>query len=132
MNYFSDFWNRLLDATTGSLKTSIVDMAGLSYFVIADVTNPKSSPLELQATVPDYQIPFVPIIQQGEHPFAMMVDLQKKYNWVLDTLEYDSLDTLIAALKPAIIDPAIEKHNELRLIKAREPKIRSAKDFLVK
>ena len=118
--------------TDKDFTETVKTLAGLSYFVIADVTNPKSSPLELQATVPDYQIPFVPIIQQGEHPFAMMVDLQKKYNWVLDTLEYDSLDTLIAALKPAIIDPAIEKHNELRLIKAREPKIRSAKDFLVK
>lgn len=72
----------------------------------------------------------MPIIQEGESPFAMMVDSQKKYNWVLDTLSYDSIDTLINALKPAIIDPAIEKHNELRLIKAREPKIRSAKDFL--
>jgi uncharacterized protein YjbI with pentapeptide repeats len=111
---------------TETIKT----LAGLCYFVIADVTNPKSSPLELQATVPDYQIPFVPIIQEGERPFAMMVDLQKKYNWVLDTLSYDSIDTLIKALKPAIIDPAIQKHNELRLIKAREPKIRSAEDFI--
>ena len=113
---------------TETIKT----LAGISYFVIADVTNPKSSPLELQATVPDYQIPFVPIIQEGEHPIAMMVDLQKKYPWVLDTLTYDSIDTLINALKPAIIEPAIAKHNELRLIKAKEPKIRSAKDFLEK
>jgi hypothetical protein len=111
---------------TETIKT----LAGLSYFVIADVTNPKSSPLELQATVPDYQIPFVPIIQEGESPFAMMVDLQKKYNWVLDTLSYNSIETLIKALKPAIIDPAIQKHNELRIIKAREPKIRSANDFI--
>jgi hypothetical protein len=111
---------------TETIKT----LAGLCYFVIADVTNPKSSPLELQATVPDYQIPFVPIIQEGERPFAMMVDLQKKYNWVLDTLSYNSIETLIKALKPAIIDPAIQKHNELRLIKARELKIRSASDFI--
>jgi hypothetical protein len=97
---------------TETIKT----LAGLSYFVIADVTNPKSSLLELQATVPDYQIPFVPIIQEGEQPFAMMVDLQKKYDWVLETLSYDSIETLIKALKPAIIDPAIQKHNELRLI----------------
>jgi len=27
-------------------------------------------------------------------------------------------------------DPAIEKHNELRVIKARERKIRSASDFI--
>ena len=107
-------------------------LAGLSLFVIADITNPKSSPLELQATVPDYQIPFVPIIQEGEQPFARMVDLQKKYNWVMDTLYYDSIESLINALKPAIIDPAIEKHHELRLIKAKESKIRAAKDFLDK
>ena len=107
-------------------------LARLSLFVIADITNPKSSPLELQATVPDYQIPFVPIIQEGEQPFARMVDLQKKYNWVMDTLYYDSIETLINALKPAIIDPAIEKHNELRLINAKESKIRSGKDFLDK
>jgi len=116
--------------TDKDFTETIKTLAGLSYFVIADITNPKSSPLELQATVPDYQIPFVPIIQEGERPFAMMVDLQKKYNWVLDTLTYNSIETLIKALKPAIIDPAIQKHNELRLIKAREPKIRSASDFI--
>src|SRR5207247_3091524 len=109
---------------------TIKALAGLCYFVISYVTNPKSSPLKLQATVPYYQIPFVPIIQEGESPFAMMVDLQKKYSWVLDTLSYKSIDELIKALKPAIIDPAIQKHNELRLIKAREPKIRSASDFI--
>ena len=107
-------------------------LARLSLFVIADITNPKSSPLELQATVPDYQVPFVPIIQEGEQPFDRMVELQKKYNWVMDTLYYDSIETLINALKPAIIDPAIEKHHELRLIQAKESKNRSAKDFLDK
>ncbi len=38
-----------------------------------------SHTLELQATLPDYQIPFVPLINEGKEPFAMMVDLQKKY-----------------------------------------------------
>jgi hypothetical protein len=46
-------------------------LAGLSHFVIADITNPKSTPLELQATVPEYMIPFVPILEKGEEPFAM-------------------------------------------------------------
>jgi uncharacterized protein YjbI with pentapeptide repeats len=110
---------------TETIKT----LAGISYFVIADVTNPKSSPLELQATIPDYQIPFVPIIQEGEYPFAMMVDLQKKYNWVLDTISYDSLDTLIEILKPHIIDPAIKKRDELRLVKAKEPTIISGREL---
>ncbi len=118
--------------TDKDFTETIKILAGLSLFVIADITNPKSSPLELQATVPDYQIPFVPIIQEGEQPFAMMRDLQKKYNWVMDTLSYNSIEALIEALESAIIDPAIEMHNELRLIKAQESKNRSANDFLDK
>jgi uncharacterized protein YjbI with pentapeptide repeats len=118
--------------TDKDFTETIKTLAGISYFVIADVTNPKSSPLELQATVPDYQIPFVPIIQEGEYPFSMMVDLQKKYNWVLDTISYDSLDTLIKILKPHIIDPAIKKRDELRIIKAAEPIIISGRGLLSK
>ncbi len=118
--------------TDKDFTETIKTLASLSYFVIADVTNPKSSPLELQATVPDYQIPFVPIIKEGESPFAMMVDLQKKYKWVLNTVSYDSEKTLMDALKPLIIDPAMKKRQELRIIKAQEPEIISAKDFLAK
>ncbi|WP_345298379.1 pentapeptide repeat-containing protein [Candidatus Villigracilis affinis] len=110
---------------TETIKT----LAGMCYFVIADVTNPKSSPLELQATVPDYQIPFVPIIQEGESPFAMMVDLQKKYDWVLDTISYKDGDQLIRILKKGIIDRAMQKHDELRLIKAQMPTVISASQF---
>jgi hypothetical protein len=110
---------------TETIKT----LAGMCYFVIADVTNPKSSPLELQATVPDYQIPFVPIIQEGERPFAMMVDLQKKYDWVLDTISYKDGDQLIRILKRGIIDRAMQKHDELRLIKAQKPTVISASQF---
>lgn len=116
--------------TDKDFTETIKALAGMCYFVIADVTNPKSSPLELQATVPDYQIPFVPIIQEGESPFAMMVNLQKKYNWVLDTVSYDSQDTLMKILKPLIIDPAMKKHNELRIIKAQVPQVISGKDYL--
>jgi len=118
--------------TDRDFTETIKTLAGLSYFVIADVTNPKSSPLELQAMVPDYQIPFVPIIQEGESPFAMMVDLQKKYKWVLNTVSYDSQETLMKVLKPLIIDPAMQKRQELRLIKAQEPEVISGKEYLAK
>ena len=113
---------------TETIKT----LAGMCYFVIADVTNPKSSPLELQATVPDYQIPFVPIIQEGERPFAMMVDLQNKYPWVLPTRSYDSIETLMSGLKPGIIDPAVEMRNKLRLVKAQEQVTESLRDYVDK
>jgi uncharacterized protein YjbI with pentapeptide repeats len=107
-------------------------LAGLSLFVIADMTNPKSNPLELQATVPDYMIPFVPIIQEGENPFSMFVDLQRKYNWVLPVLEYDTKEHLLKTIDDAIITPALEKHIELLAKKAETVKVRNVQEFLPK
>ncbi|MBZ0309372.1 MAG: pentapeptide repeat-containing protein, partial [Anaerolineae bacterium] len=98
-------------------------LAGMSLFVIADITNPKSSPLELQATVPDYMIPFAPIIQKGEEPFAMFVDLQHKYKeWVLDVCRYKDEAHLLDYLDDGIIKPALEKHNHL--IEQKNAKLR--------
>ena len=107
---------------------TVQTLAGLSYFVIADVTNPKSSPLELQATMPDLLVPCVPIIQEGEMPFTMIEGLQQR-RWVLRTISYDSLDTLLEILKPHIIDPAIKKHDQLRKLKAKVPTVVSGKEL---
>lgn len=113
-----------------NITETVRTLAAISYFVIADVTSPKSSPLELQAIVPNFQIPVVPIIQEEELPFSMIADLQSQYNGVLDPLTYHSEETLIQSLKAAVIDPAIEKYHELRLIKAQRHKIRRAEDFI--
>jgi uncharacterized protein YjbI with pentapeptide repeats len=89
-------------------------LASLSKFVIVDITNPRSAPLELQATVPDYMVPFVPILQQGEQPFSMFVDLQNKYDWVLQpVVGYPSVDRLIEVLEDKVVRPAEAKFNEL-------------------
>jgi hypothetical protein len=89
-------------------------LASLSKFVIVDITNPRSAPLELQATVPDYMVPFVPILQQGEQPFSMFVDLQNKYDWVLKpVVGYPSVDRLIEMLEDKVVRPAEAKFNEL-------------------
>ena len=45
--------------------------------------------------MPDYMVPFVPILEQGQDPFAMFVDLQNKYDWVLKpVIGYSSIDRL--------------------------------------
>jgi hypothetical protein len=112
---------------TETIKT----LAGLSRFIIADITNPKSSPLELQATMPDYMIPFVPIIQEDEKPFAMFRDLQQKYgDWVLDVLEYDTAKGLIDVLEPAVIKPALAKSEQLLLRKTEEIRKRHVSDYV--
>jgi hypothetical protein len=88
-------------------------LAGLSLFVIADITNPRSSPLELQATVPDYRIPFVTILQAGEPPFAMFRDLTA-YDWVLQPiLTYGSQQAIVDGLEDTIVSRALRKHVEL-------------------
>lgn len=108
---------------------TIMTLAGMCRFVIIDITNPKSSPLELQATVPNYMIPFVPIIQKGEQPFSMFKDLANKYEWIMDTLQYDSIDNLVLKLENAIIKPALKKHDELMVKKNQEMRIRDINDF---
>jgi len=98
-------------------------LAGLSRFVIADVTNPKSAPLELQATVPEIMIPFLPIIEEGEKPFAMLEDLWIKHrDWVFEPLHYSSLDALVGALDKEIIGPAEARFDDLVLRKAEKMK----------
>ena len=116
---------------TRDLSETIKILAGLSLFVIADVSNPRSSPLELQASVPDYQIPFVPIIQEGEEPFAMLDDL-KKYSWVLKpVLTYPSIGKLRQGFKSAILDRAWEKHYELQKARTDRMKTQSVEDFIL-
>jgi hypothetical protein len=89
-------------------------LAGLSHFVIVDITNPRSAPLELQATVPDYMVPFAPILEKGQDSFAMFVDLQNKYDWVLEpVIVYSSVDRLIEVLEDKIVRPAEAKFNQL-------------------
>ena len=89
-------------------------LANLSRFVIVDITNPRSAPLELQATVPDYMVPFVPILEKDQDPFAMFADLQNKYDWVLEpVIVYPSVNRLIEVLEDKIVRPAEAKFNEL-------------------
>lgn len=110
---------------------TILILAGMCNFIIADITNPKSSPLELQATVPNFMIPFVPIIQEGEKPFAMFENLVTKYNWVLDEpLEYDSVPILMEAFEKAVLEPALVMHNQIMVKKAKKLHTRHARDYV--
>jgi Pentapeptide repeats (8 copies) len=98
-------------------------LAGLSHFIIADVTNPRSTPLELQATVPECMVPFLPIIAEGEEPFAMLTDLWIKHrDWVFEPIHYSSLDALVKALDKEIIGPAEARFDELVARKAEKMK----------
>jgi Pentapeptide repeats (8 copies) len=101
-------------------------LCNLSHFVIVDITNPRSTPLELQANVPDYMVPFAPILQQGEQPFAMFVDLQNKYDRVLrDVIGYPSVDRLTEVLEDEVVRPAEAKFNELPARRTNELRVKN-------
>jgi hypothetical protein len=118
--------------TQRDFSETIKTLAGLSRFIIADITNPRSSPLELQATMPDYMVPFVPIIHEDKQPFAMFQGLQQKYGeWVLDVLEYDSAPNLLRVLEEVVARPALDKGDQLIHKKAEAIRKRHIKDYLV-
>ena len=112
--------------TDRDLTETVKILAGLSRFVIADITNPRAVPLELQATVPDYMVPFVTILQRGQPAFAMFDDLPRKYHWALPLLEYNTADTLLAAFEKKVVAPALRKAAKVRREKAAPPLRRSA------
>ena len=101
-------------STNRDFAETIKILAGLSLFVIVDLTKPKSVPQEMMATIPDYQIPFVPILEEGEDLYSMFGDLNK-YDWVLKPLlKYRSEKVLLSNFKDKILDRAWIKHLELR------------------
>jgi uncharacterized protein YjbI with pentapeptide repeats len=102
-------------ATSRDVTETIKLLAGLSLFVVVDLTNPKSAPLELQATVPEYRIPFVPIIAKGEEPFSMFADLVGKHIWMRSTITvYEDADDIRRAFATLLLPDALKLRAELR------------------
>ena len=96
------------------LTETISTLARLSRFIIADVTDAKSIPQELQAIVPD--LPSVPvrlIIQKDAEEYAMLPHF-KRYPWVIETYRYQDSQQLIASLSEQVIQAAEEKVIQLQ------------------
>ncbi len=99
---------------TKDLTETVRLLAGLSKFVIADLTSPKSAPYELGAIVSQTMIPFQPIIAGDETPFSMLQGLWINYpDRVFRPIHYSSVDALIAALDEKIIRPVEARFVEL-------------------
>jgi uncharacterized protein YjbI with pentapeptide repeats len=116
--------------TDRDFTETVLTLAGMCLFIIADITMPKSVPLELQATVPNYMIPLIPIIEEGGTPFSMFVDLWHKYReWVLDPLYYGSVLELVNVFDQAVIEPAKQRRDILETKKAETLITRHVKDY---
>jgi hypothetical protein len=94
--------------TDRNLTETVKTLAGLARFVIVDLSGP-SVPQELQATVPDFKIPFVPILEAGRKPYAMSLDILEN-DWVVKPIvSFNSIEDLMEKMPGSIIAPAEEK-----------------------
>jgi len=104
-------------------------LAGMSLFIIADVTTPRSVPAELQAIVPSYGIPVVPIVEEGRPVYSMLRDLMR-FDSVLTPLVYDSLANLLKGFSQAVIGPALAQSKVLTDWKGTDKGTRHIRRYL--
>ncbi len=95
------------------LTETISTLAHMARFIIADITEAKSIPGELQAIVPDLpSVPVQPLLLTSEREYGMFEHI-RRYPWVLDTYYYDDLDDVLASVEDKVISPAESKVREL-------------------
>jgi uncharacterized protein YjbI with pentapeptide repeats len=96
-----------------NLTETISTLAHMARFIIADLTEAKSIPQELQRIVPDLpSVPVQPVLQASAQEYSMFEHFTR-YPWVLATYRYQSLEEVIASLAEKVIAPAELKANEL-------------------
>jgi uncharacterized protein YjbI with pentapeptide repeats len=95
------------------LTETISTLAHMARFVIADITDAKSIPQELERIVPGLpSVPVQPLIARSGYEYGMFEHF-RRYPWVLETYQYDSPDDLLSALDAKVISPAESKAKEL-------------------
>jgi hypothetical protein len=99
------------------LTETVMTLAGLSRFVIADLSDPHSIPHELMSFAEKLlSVPVQPIFcPVPEHPKEYpMIEHLRRYSHVLPVYQYQTPDQLIALLSEKVIEPAEAKVNEMR------------------
>lgn len=96
------------------LTETVSTLAHLSRFVIADITDAKSIPQELQVIVPNLpSVAVQPIISNEDYEYALFEHF-KRYPSVLPVHRYKSQEELIAGLSSNVIQPAEDRVKQLR------------------
>ena len=95
------------------LMETVDTLAHLARFIIADITEPRSVPQELQIIIPKLQVPVQPLLCEGSTGEYGMFQSFEKYHWVLGTYRYKDTANLIASLARYVIGPAEAKAKEI-------------------
>jgi len=96
-----------------NLTETVSTLAHMARFVIADLTDAKSIPQELQRIVPDLpSLPVQPVILDSQYEYAMFKDFLD-YPWVLLPYRYSDSQSLVSSLGVNVIGPAVAKSAEI-------------------
>jgi hypothetical protein len=83
-------------------------LAGMSRFVIADLTDSAEIRSELMQVAPNFpSLPIQPILLSGQPEYVTFETDVRPFNWVLDMVEYGAVEDLVATVD-RIIEPAEE------------------------
>jgi hypothetical protein len=96
-----------------NITETVSTLAHIALFVIADITDAKSIPQELQRIVPSLpSVPVQPLLHSSFNEYAMFRDFFD-YPTVLRPHRYDDLDKLLSSLEERVIVPAATKAKEI-------------------
>jgi uncharacterized protein YjbI with pentapeptide repeats len=103
------------DPTTNqTINETVKTLAGMSRFVIADITDARSVPQELQIIDTHCRTVAVRLIKKRGEPEYGMLDFRNSPWFVKGRCEYENAEELIASIKGNVIEPAEAKVKELR------------------
>lgn len=105
--------------TSKDYTETILTIAHLSRFIIADLTQGLSIPQELSVIVPTVVVPIIPLLQDSSNEYAMFSEF-RRYPWVLPTYIYHNPEELIMSFQENVIEPTEKRLSELRKIKGRD------------
>ena len=114
-----------------NITETVLTVAHLSRFIIADLTEPQAIPQELQRIVPHLRIPVVPIFQPSldvqtgkiKNEWGMFWDY-RECEYVLPVYDYASIEDLLNHFSQVIITPA---ENAVRSIQEMRRKLKEEK-----
>jgi uncharacterized protein YjbI with pentapeptide repeats len=101
------------------LTETISTLAHMARFIIADLSDARSIPQELQRIIPDLpSVPVKPLLQGSAEEYSMFEHF-KSYSWVLPPYRYKSTKEVIASLTKKVIAPAELKAKRLLATKRK-------------
>lgn len=109
------------------LIETVLLLAGMSAFVVVDISDPKSTPLELYAIATNYGVPIFPVMKKGSGGFSLFAPL-RRFRWVFEPMSYKDEDDLKKRLPNEVFGPARDEMDRLAHLKRAVEEARPARE----